>query len=122
MLLSASTGELGKVMKRLNEAVSERDSIDEQISNVESEIEKAEQEKEDFDKKLKKYRDIRELVEKRETLDEQIRQLELEMQGLRAELRDRVGRSAMLLCSPEIHAAFKHIDTITPEEWVPTPR
>jgi DNA sulfur modification protein DndD len=105
-----ATGELGRVMKRLNETTTERDGLEEQIGNLESEIEQAEQEKEDLDKKLKKYRGIRELVEKREMLDEQIGQLELEMQDLRAELRDRLGRSAMLLCSPEIHAVFKHID------------
>jgi DNA sulfur modification protein DndD len=105
-----ATGELGRVMKRLNEATTERDTLEEQIGTLEGEIEQAEQEKEDLDKKLKKYRGIRELVEKREMLDEQIRQVELEMHDLRAELRDRLGRSALLLCSPEINAVFKHID------------
>ncbi len=105
-----ATGELGRVMKRLNEATTERDTLEDQIANLDSEIEQAEQEKEDLDKKLKKYRGIRELVEKREMLDEQIRQLELEMQDLRAELRDRLGRTALLLCSPEINTVFAHID------------
>jgi len=109
-LARTATGELGRVMKRLNEAMTERDTLDEQIASLETEIDQAGQEKEDLDKKLKKYQGIRQLVEKRESLDEQRTQLQLELEGLRAELRDRVGRSAILLCSAAIHAVFDHID------------
>jgi DNA sulfur modification protein DndD len=105
-----ATGELGRVMKRLNEATTERDSLEDQIGHLDIEIENAEQEKEDLDKKLRKYRGISELVERREMLDGQIKQLESEMEGMRAELRERLGRSAMLLCFPEIHTVFAHID------------
>jgi DNA sulfur modification protein DndD len=105
-----ATGELGRLMRRLNEATSEHDELVDQITNLESEIDQAEQEKEDLDKKLKKYRGIRELVEKREAIDEQIRLLELELQDLRSELRNHLGSSTMLLCYPQIHAVFNHID------------
>lgn len=105
-----ATGELGRVMKRLNEATAERDALDEQLNAIDNELDRAEQEKEDLDKKLKKYRGIRELVEKREVLDERVGQLESELQDLRAELRNRLSQSSMLLCSAPIHAVFSHID------------
>jgi len=109
-LEKTATGELARVMKRLNAATAERDALEEQITQLEDEIEQAEQEKEDLDKKLKKYRGIRQLVEKREALDEQISQIQLEMQDLRAVLRDHAGRSAILLALDPIKKVFTHID------------
>jgi len=109
-LEKSATGELARVMKRLNEARAKQDTVDDQIGNLTGEIEQAEQELEDLDKKLKKFRGIKQLVERRENLDMRIREIEQEMQDIRAQLRDRLARTGTLLCMAPIQKVFAHID------------
>lgn len=109
-LEKSATGELLRTMKRLNEATGKGDALDEQIAALAADIEKAEQEIEDLEKKLKKHRGITQQVEQREKLNGQIRDIEQEMDDLRAVVRDKVARSAILLCMEPIRGVYEDIE------------
>jgi DNA sulfur modification protein DndD len=109
-LEKSATGELARTMKRLNESTAKRDTLDEQIAALAADIQKAEEEIEDLEKKLKKHRGITQLVEQRERLNGQIRDVEQEMQDLRAVVRDKVARTAILLCMDPIRSVYEDIE------------
>ncbi len=105
-----STGELPKVIKRLEDNSTRRYQIEAQVETLERECELAEREKKNVDKTLDKYKEIKHLLEKRKGLEQRKADLETEIEELLVRLRKAAGKYSLLLALPIVKEVFGRID------------
>lgn len=105
-----STGELGQVINQLHAYETKRKELSEEIASLDNELRHALTERRGIDKKLAEFKEIRDDLEKRKKLENDLEGLAEATKKQLAQMRDRVGRAALLLVKDTIENVFKAID------------
>jgi DNA sulfur modification protein DndD len=89
-----STGEHARVIKQINENEDHEGRTAQRLSEIDRELEEAEEEKRQVDKELETYREIRDLLEERQRQETQQAATEDQLAALLADMRNRAARTA----------------------------
>lgn len=109
-LAKASTGEYAQVLTELNSVDSAIEKRKGRLEEIDGELVRAEAQKRSFDAQLRQYEEIASLVEERKKLEASKETREKESTEMLAQMKDRVGPSAVLLAGDLIQRIYSKID------------
>lgn len=109
-LETRATGELARVIKQLRENEERTTELDARATDIDDELERAAQEKKKVDTELEKIREIRDLLTERANLESKEAELQTQVRELLQDMKNRTGRTALLLVRKTADKVFRHID------------
>jgi len=109
-LQKKSTGEHARVLKQITDNVEEQEKARDCLKQVEEELTRAEAEKDDLDKKLAQFQEIRALLQERERLEKSAEEHKEQIKTLLSDIRNRIGKAALGLVKNSVQHVFEHID------------
>ncbi|ESQ07833.1 MAG TPA: hypothetical protein DDX99_14065 [Desulfofustis sp.] len=119
-LETRATGELARVIKQLRENDERVTELDGRSSAIDEELQHATQEKKKVDVELEKIREIRDLLAERSALEDKEGDLQEQLQELLQEMKNRTGRTALLLVRKTADKVFRHIDKRKQRHEIPS--
>jgi len=109
-LTKKSTGEFGKILNQLNVCEENRRDLKNRLDQLDVELKHASEEKRKVDKELEKFSEIRHLLKERNELENALEDYQEAAKKLLEEMKNRVGKAALLLVKETIEKVFKAID------------
>lgn len=119
-LETRATGEHARVIKQLRENEERSSKLKERSATIEEELQRAAKEKKQVDAELEKIQEIRDLLSKRLNLEKTEKELETQIAGLLQEMKDRTGRTALLLVRKTTDKVFGDIDKRKEKHEIPS--
>jgi DNA sulfur modification protein DndD len=105
-----ATGELARVHKKIMDTEQDIDDARRRMSELADEREKADAEKEDVERKLRQFEEIKDLLERRSELETTKKDLKERTEGLAVQTRGACKKGALILADPVIEDVFSYID------------
>ncbi len=115
-----ATGEHARVIKQLRENDERTNELDDRTTVIDDELDRAAQEKKQVDVELEKIRDIRDLLSARMDLEKKERDLEAQVEDLLIDMKNRTGKTALLLVRKTAEKVFKNIDKRKQKHEIPS--
>jgi len=119
-LETRATGELARVIKQLRENEERSLELEERISAIDEELERGAQEKKQVDAELDKIREIRDLLTARTNLEKKELDLESQVEDLLEDMKNRTGKTALLLVRKTAEKIFRNIDKRKQKHEIPS--
>lgn len=105
-----STGDYGKLLKKIQELSDKILQLEEKIKNLENEIELAVEEKRKIDKDFEKIKEISNFLTARNELEDKEKELQEQLGILLSEIKNRSGKLSLVLMSDTINNVFRYVD------------
>jgi len=105
-----STGDYGKLLKKIKELSDKISQLEEKIKNLENEIELAVEEKRKVDKDFEKIKEITDLLTARNELEDKEKELQEQLNLLLSEIKNRSGKLSLVLMSDTVNNVFRYVD------------
>jgi DNA sulfur modification protein DndD len=119
-LETRATGELARVIKQLRENEERSAELEERADCINEELERAALEKKQVDVELDKIREIRDLLTARSTLERKESELQVQTLELLQDMKNRTGKTALLLVRKTAEKIFRHIDKRKQRHEIPS--
>lgn len=119
-LSKMATGEYKRVIYRLTDLEENRNTLEDQIRQIEDEQYHADIEKKQIDKKLEECKEILHLLKERTGTEEKLKYEEEQAKNLLAEMKMRTGKASLMLVSKTIDHVFGSIDRKKQEGEIPS--
>jgi DNA sulfur modification protein DndD len=115
-----ATGEHARVIKQLRENDERTNELNDRTILIDEELSRAAKEKNQVDAELEKIRDIRDLLTERNNLENQESDLESQIEGLLIDMKNRTGKTALLLVKKTTEKIFRNIDKRKQKHEIPS--
>ena len=115
-----ATGERARVIKQLRENEERSAELEARADVIDDELERAGQEKKHVDAELEKIREIRDLLSIRTNMEKKERDLEAQVNDLLQDMKNRTGKTALLLVRKTADKVFRHIDKRKQKHEIPS--
>lgn len=119
-LETCATGELAQIIKQLRENEERSAELDARAIAIDEELDRANQEKKKVDSELDKIREIRDLLTARAHLEGNEVDLQARVTDLLQDMKNRTGRTALLLVKKIADKVFRNIDKRKQQHEIPS--
>lgn len=119
-LETKATGELARVIKQLRENDERSTELENRVTAIDEELQLAGQEKKQVDAELDKIREIRDLLTARTSFEKKEQDLEAQIEDLLQEMKNRTGKTALLLVKKTADKVFRNIDKRKQKHEIPS--
>ena len=119
-LETRATGELARVIKQLREIDERSIELEARLEAIDDELLHAGQEKKHVDNELDKIREIRDFLLERTSLEKREQDLEAQVDDLLQDMKNRTGKTALLLVSKTAEKVFRDIDKRKQRHEIPS--
>lgn len=119
-LETRATGEHARVIKQLRENDEKSIELENRGTAIEEELRHAEQEKTKVDIELEKINEIRDLLTDRTSLEKKEKELETQLENLLQEMKNRCGKTTLLLVRETAEKVFMNIDKRKQKHEIPS--
>jgi DNA sulfur modification protein DndD len=119
-LETRATGELARVIKQLRENDERSSELEHTTAGIDEELNHAAQETKQVDAELEKIREIRYLLSARTILEKKGRELETQVEDLLQDMKNRTGKTALLLVKKTAERVFRNIDKRKQKHEIPS--
>ncbi|MGI6102545.1 MAG: AAA family ATPase [Bacillota bacterium] len=101
---------LTRLLKSLGDHDSEKEKLNETLRERQNELDHAEQEFDDIEKRLSEFREIEHLLDKRRDREDKLKTLEQRADSLMGQMQNYVCKAAALIVADAVEAAFSSLD------------
>ncbi len=119
-LETRATGERARVIKQLRVNDERSIELEDRTLVIDEELQRAGQEKKQVDAELDKIREIRDLLTARTNLEKKERELEAQVEDLLQDMKNRTGKTALLLIRKTAERIFRNIDKRKQKHEIPS--
>ncbi len=119
-LETRATGERARVIKQLRENDERASELEDRTAVIDEELRHATQEKKQVDAELDKIREIRDLLATRTNLEKKEREFEAQVDDLLQDMKNRTGKTALLLVRKTAERVFRNIDKRKQKHEIPS--
>ena len=119
-LETRATGELARIIKQLRENDERSTELEARVAGIDEELQLAGQEKKQVDAELDKIREIKDLLTARTSLEKKELDLEAQVDDLLKDMKDRTGKTALLLAKKTAEKVFRNIDKRKQKHEIPS--
>ncbi len=119
-LANNSSGELARVIKKINDNIDKRDKLEKELEELGQEYDLARSEKIDVDKKLDEYGEIADLIRQRKELEREEKERESSLHENSINMRTRIGKGSFLLVSNLVDRVYEEIEQCKKRGEIPS--